>query len=36
MDCNELDSAPVKERKKPYREGWDCLRQDSTEKVLNI
>lgn len=34
MECNEPDSAPLKEKDKPFREGWDCLRKDATEKVL--
>lgn len=34
MACNEPDSAPLKEKELLFREGWDCLRKDSTEKVI--
>ncbi|XP_025414229.1 metallophosphoesterase 1 isoform X2 [Sipha flava] len=34
--CNELDSAPIKEKETPFREGWDCLRKDATEMLLKI
>jgi len=34
IDCNEPDSAPVKEKEKPFRIGWDCLRKDATEMVF--
>lgn len=33
MACNEPDSAAIHEKKKPFREGWDCLKKDSTKKV---
>lgn len=33
MACNEPDSAPLKEKQKMFREGWDCLRKDATKKV---
>lgn len=33
MACCESDSAPIYEKEKPFREGWDCLKKDSTEKV---
>lgn len=33
MDCNEPDSAPIKEKEKPFRIGWDCLRKNATEMV---
>lgn len=36
MSCNEIDSAPIYEKKKPFREGWDCLKRDSTKKVLKV
>ncbi|VVC44812.1 Hypothetical protein CINCED_3A000834 [Cinara cedri] len=36
IDCNVVDSAPMKEKKKPFREGWDCLRKDATDKLLKM
>lgn len=33
MACNEPDSAPMKEKRKLFREGWDCLKKDASEKV---
>lgn len=36
MACNEPDSASLKEKEKPFREGWDCLRKDATEEVYGI
>ncbi|XP_026820895.1 metallophosphoesterase 1 [Rhopalosiphum maidis] len=36
MACNEPDSASLKEKEKLFREGWDCLRKDATEKLLKV
>jgi len=37
MACNEPDSASLKEKEKPFREGLDCLRKDATDKVqINV
>lgn len=36
MVCNETDSAPIYDKKKPFREGWDCLKKDSTKKVQKV
>ncbi|XP_050529157.1 metallophosphoesterase 1 isoform X2 [Daktulosphaira vitifoliae] len=36
MTCNEPDSAPMAEKIKIFREGWDCLKKDATKKLLEI
>lgn len=33
MACNQPDSAPLKDKEKLFRDGWDCLRKDATKKV---
>lgn len=34
--CNEEDEAPANEKRKPFREKWDCLSRNASQTLLDV